>query len=73
MDKNNKDGFHVDFLHAHSLECLIEENLGEKCLGHHGYMHKIGWYKTYAQFCYHHNYKNQMIYHDHLIEGREKG
>ena len=35
-------------------------------------MHKIGWCDTYVKFCYHYNYENQMIYHDHLNYVREK-
>ena len=43
LDKNNKDYFYVDFLHAHPLEQLLEETLGGKFLVHHGYMYKIVW------------------------------
>ena len=38
LDNNNKDDFDVDFLHAPPLEYILEENLGEKFLSHHGYM-----------------------------------
>ena len=73
LDDNNKDGFDIYFLHSHPLGYLLEETLVGKCLFRHGYMQKIGWCETYPHFCYHHNYKNQMIYHDHLNDGREKG
>ena len=43
LDNNNKDDVGVDFLHAHLLEYIIEETLGGQCLGHHGFLHKIGW------------------------------
>ena len=34
---------------------------------------EIGWCDTYVHFCYHHNYKTNNIYHDHLNDGMEKG
>ena len=73
LDNNNKDYFDAYFIYAYPLEYLLEETLGGKCLFHHDYMHKILWSDTYSHFCYHHNYKKQMIYHDHLNGGREKG
>ena len=38
LDKNNKDDFDVDFLLAHPLEYIIEENLGGKYVVHYGHM-----------------------------------
>ena len=73
LDNNDKDYFDVDFLHSHPLEYLLEENLGGKCLFHHGYMQKIGWCDIYTHSCYHHNYKNHMFHYDHLDYGMEKG
>ena len=73
LDNNNKDSFDEDFLHLHPLEYLPRKTLGGKLLVHHGYMQKIGWCETYANLCYHHNYKNQMIYHDHLNYVRGEG
>ena len=70
LDKNIKDYFDVYFLLTPPLEYIIEETLGRKCLFRHGDMQKIGWYDTYSPFCYHNNYKNQMIYQYHLNDGR---
>ena len=42
LDKNNKDYFDVGFLLEHSLEYLLEQIFGVKCLVHHGFMNKIG-------------------------------
>ena len=36
-------------------------------------MNTFGWCDTYTHLCYHHNYKNQLIYHANLNDGREKG
>ena len=72
FDNNNKDYFDVDLLHTKPLEYPLEETLVGKCLVQHYYMQKIGWCETYYHFCYHHNYKNQMIYYDHLNDGKEK-
>ena len=72
LDNNNKDDFDVYFLHAPPLEYILEEILGGKCLFQHSHMQKIVWCDTYVHFFYHHNYENQMIYHDHLNGGREK-
>ena len=41
MGRNNNDEFDVDFLLEHPLEYILEENLGGKCLVHHGYMQKL--------------------------------
>ena len=38
LDKNNKDNFDRYFLHAHLLEYLLGETLGEQYLFHYGYM-----------------------------------
>ena len=70
LDNNDKDYFNAYFIHAQPLEYILEENFGEKILVHHGFMQKTGWCDTYVHFCYRHNYKNQMIYHDHLNYGR---
>ena len=70
LDNNYKDDFGVDFLCAHPLEYIFEETFGGKCLVHCGYMQKIGWWDTYVNFFYHHNYKNQMIYHNFLDDER---
>ena len=70
LDKNNKDDFDVYFIHEHPLEYLLERTLGGQCLVHHGYMQKISWCETYDHFCYNHNYKNQMIYHYKMNDGR---
>ena len=71
-NNNNKDGCDGYFLHANPLEYIPWETLGGKFLFRYGYMQKIGLCETYDHFCYYHNYKNQMIYHDHLDDGREK-
>ena len=71
LDKNNEENVDVDCFHAHPLEYILEKTLGGKCLVWHGYMQKIGCYEIYVHFCYHHNYKNLMIYHDRLNDGRE--
>ena len=73
LDKNDKNGFEVDFIHLHPLEEIREETLGDQFLFQHGYMQKIDWCDTYVHFCYHHNYKHHMIYLDNLNDGREKG
>ena len=73
LDKNNNDDFDGYFIHAHPLEYLLEEILGGQCLFHHCYMQKICWCETYSYLYYHHNYKNQMIHHDQLNYGMEKG
>ena len=44
LDKNDSDNFNVDFLHAQTLEQIIEETFGGKCLVYHGYMQKINNY-----------------------------
>ena len=72
LDKNNKEYFDFYFLLTHPLEYIIEETLEGKCLFHHGYMNKIGWYETYVYFCHDHNYKTTMIYQYHMHYGREK-
>ena len=63
----------MDVLSMHNpWNIFFKETLGGKCLVHHGHMNKIFWCETYAHFCYHHNYKKQIIYHDHLNCGRDK-
>ena len=61
LDKNNKDDFDGDFIHAHPSEYLLEETMGRQFLLQHAYMKKIGWFETYAHLCYQHRYKNQII------------
>ena len=73
LDNSNNDGFYGDFLHANPLEYFLEETLVGKCLVQHGYKHKVVWCETYDHFYYQHNYKTQMIYHDKMNDGREKG
>ena len=72
LNNNDKDDFDVYFIHEHPLAYLLEKTLGGQYLFHHGYMQNIGWCDTYVHFFYHHNYKNHMIYHDHLNGGRDK-
>ena len=73
LDNNDKDDFNVDFFNAQPLQYLIQETLGGKFLVHNGYMQKKIWCGTYFHFCYHHNYEKQMICHEHMNDGREKG
>ena len=51
---------------------LLEETISGKCILHHGYMKKIGWYETFVKFYHNHTLKKLLIYQYHLNDGREK-